>query len=221
MEETLLLMRTAGYSPRIVVDAGANVGNWTQMVRPIFPEASFHLIEAQTACVARLRELVARTPTITLHAVAVSEPGISRVRMLGGGDAGTGTGAWVAAPGESAQDEAEYPAATLDELLAGRITPADRCLLKLDLEGHESKALAGAERLLAAVEAVLTEVQFYDINCVGRPVFTDMINLLRARGFELYDFAALSPRPRDMRLRQGDAVFVRKHSSLLAECSWD
>ena len=93
-------------------------------------------------------------------------------------------------------------------------------LLKLDLEGHEAVALRGAARLLAVVEVVVSEVQFFPISDNGRPVFADMAGLLRGRGFELYDFACLAPRPRDLRLRMGDVVFARRDSSLLADRSW-
>jgi hypothetical protein len=49
--------------------------------------------------------------------VAVAEPGLCRVRLIGGGD-GTSTGAFVALPHESEPDEVSAPATTLDELLA-------------------------------------------------------------------------------------------------------
>ena len=67
----------------------------------------------------------------------------------------------------------------------------------------------------------MTELQFYEINDNGRPIFADMLNFLRERGFQLYDFACLSQRPRDMRLRMGDVVFVRRDSPLLADRSWE
>ena len=197
------------------------MGAWTRMVHPIFPTAEFHLIEPQPACAEALQDLVRRMPRLTFHSVAVTEPGITLVRMIGGGEKGGGTGAWVARPGEMAPGEVECPATTLDALLADRIARADRALLKLDLEGHEVPALQGASRLLQAVEVVLTELQFYEINDNGRPIFADLLNLLRERGFELYDFACLSQRPRDMRLRVGDVVFVRRDSPLLIDRSWE
>lgn len=220
-DEALILMRNLGYSPRVIVDAGANVGDWTRMARSIFPKAHFHLIEPQPACVKPLKRLLHSAEGLTYHAVALTKPGTSRVRMIGGGDAGGGTGAWIARPGERALGEVECPATTLDALLADRVTRKDRALLKLDLEGHEIAALTGGERVLISVEVVLTELQFYEINNNGFPVFSDMIRFLGDRGFELYDFASLSQRPRDMRLRMGDVVFVRKDSPLVADRSWE
>jgi len=41
MGDALRLMRAAGYAPRVVVDAGANVGEWSTLASAIFPEARF------------------------------------------------------------------------------------------------------------------------------------------------------------------------------------
>lgn len=132
-------------------------------------------------------------------------------------------GDFVAKQNESSDGtgEIECQAATLDALFAGRVELADRALLKLDLENHEIPALRGASRLLESVEVILTELQFFEINNNGRPVFTDFVDFLQEHGFNLYDFACLSPRPRDMRLRQGDVIFVRRDSELVADHSWD
>lgn len=223
VDEALLLMRNQGYDPQVVIDGGANIGTWTQMVLPIFPHSEFHLIEPQPACALTLQAMEQQIPKLHFHPFVLSESGITHVRMIGGGEKGGGTGAFVAKEGETADGlgEIEVPAITLDDLLADRVSRADRALLKLDLEGHEIPALNGATRLLQSVEVILTELQFYEINANGRAVFADYLDFLRERGFELYDFACLSQRPRDMRLRMGDVIFVRRDSTLLADRSWE
>src|SRR5262249_12223446 len=126
-----------------------------------------------------------------------------------------------ARPGETGSGELHCPATTLDALLADRLTRADRTLLKLDLEGHELPALRGAARVLDVVEVIVTEAQFFEINDNGRPCFADVLDCLRARHSALYDIAALSPRPRDHRLRLGDAIFAHDTSPLLSDRSWE
>ena len=51
--------------------------------------------------------------------------------------------------------------------------------------------------------------------------FTELLLWLRDAGFVPYDFAALAARRRDHRLRNGDAIFVRRDSPLLSDASWD
>jgi FkbM family methyltransferase len=217
MQDTLSILHKAGFVPRVVVDAGANVGAWTAICCSIFPGAIYHLIEPQADYERVLRSLVAELPGSEFHPVAVTEPGVRSVRMLGTGS----SGAWVAMEGESANDAIVYPATTLDEILASRVSIEDRALLKLDLECHELPALLGASRLLSVVEVVLVEVEFYSVNDHNRPTFSDVFEFFRENGFELYDIASLSHRARDMRLCMGDVVFVRRNSSLLSDRLWD
>ncbi len=216
MEGTLQSLRRMAYQPRIIIDAGANQGNWTRMAMRLFPEARIHLIEPQPACHEVLRSLVEGHAKLTLHECALTRPGISSVRMTGLG--GDGSGAWVLAEGESAAETIECPASTLDELFAGKFSSEHRCLLKLDMERHEWTALQGAERLLESVEVIITEVQFFGLNSF--PVFADILDRVRESDFDLFDIAALAPRLRDGRLRSGDVVFVRRGSPLTLDVIW-
>lgn len=215
MRDALLLLRQMGYSPRVIVDCGANMGQWTRMARAVFPESVVHLVEPQPACADALEPFARRIGRAQVHAVAVTAPGVNRVRMLGGG-----TGAWIPPAGSEEPDGRDCPATTLDELFADTIEAADRVLLKLDLEGHEIAALRGADRLLDVVEVVVAEFQLFEIGGNGLPGFSDLLRFLEERRYTLFDIACLSGRPRDHRLRMGDAVFVRTGSPLLADEAW-
>jgi FkbM family methyltransferase len=220
MGDALTLLWRAGYRPATVIDCGANCGQFAGLVTTIFPDVTLHLIEPQAYCWPVLERLVRERGKAHLHRVAVTEPGVARVRMHRGGSEG-GTGAFVVAAGELFGADLEPDAASLDQLFGSIIESNDRTLLKLDIEGHELPALHGAVGLLEAVEVVLSEVRFFDINGAGRPSFDDIAAFLTARGFQLYDFATLGPRPRDKRLRLGDAIFVRRDSPLAADVGWE
>jgi FkbM family methyltransferase len=223
MGETLEWLQSSGYAPRVVIDAGANVGDWTRLASAIFPHAVYHLVEPQPECHPHLEALAGRMQDGRLHAVAVSEPGVRSVHMVG---ANGSSGAWVS-PGP-AVDSVELPAAILDDIIS--ISPEDRALLKLDLENHELAALRGAAKLLRDVEVVITEVSFYRPSGAAgaaagssswdEPVFADLVAFLRAQNMELYDFAALSSPLGNRRLRMGDAVFIHRDSPLRAVHAW-
>lgn len=220
VEYTLRTMQRLGFTPRVVIDGGANRGQFFSRVRPVFPDAVFHLIEPQPGCVSELETRAARDGgDVRIHCTALSETGVESVRMVGGGEAGGGVGNWVAKPSDNAPGEFVANATTLDELLNEHICLEDRVLLKLDLERHEIVALSGATELVKKVEVILTEVSFYDANDWGGVVFADMVSFLRERGFILYEMASLSGRARDGRLRMGDAVFVRGDSALCRDNS--
>ena len=219
MRETVEMLHAQGYRPRIVIDAGANMGMWSRMAHDVFGDSQFILIEPQPACQPQLREAAAAIGKASVHAVAVSAPGRSRVGLVGGtAEGGTGVGVLEADADVAAEIECE--ATTLDALCAHTIRREDRALLKLDLEWHEMPALEGAPQLLGAVEVIVSESQIFPINDNDRAVFRDLVNLLHAAGFELYDLATMNGRRRDGRLTMVDAVFVRRDSPLAQDRWW-
>lgn len=213
MEAALRQLHQSGYRPRVVIDCGANRAQWFGIASSVFADSEFHLIEAQRECWPALDTAAARRGRTQVHRTAVTAPGATSVRMHRGGDE-ISTGAFVMTGAEPYDVDVNAPATTLDALFASRMQPGDRALLKLDIEGHEIHALSGAASLLHHVEVVVSEVQFFDVNGSGRPVFGDVMAFLEARGFALFDFASLSSRLRDQRLWLGDAVFIRRGSPL-------
>lgn len=219
MSETLRLLARNGFAPATIIDAGANVGDWSRLARGIFPDAMIHMIEPQAGCAEELRSLAASEDAMRFHNVAITRPGVTKVSMAGGGPLSKSTGAWVMEYTDPSPDMQLANATTLDELFTA-VTPQP-ILLKLDLEGHEMAALEGAENLLRRVEVVVSEVSLFDVNNSGRPLFPDVLAFLKAGSFELYDLASMSARQRDGRLRQADAVFVRTDSALSADHAWE
>lgn len=221
VDECLQRMKKFGYEPALVVDVGANHGQFHRLIQPVFPDARYHLIEPQPACANSLRHLTEMNHRVQYHSLALTEPGIPLVRLLGGGGCRGSTGAYVAMSGEFAPDEIQVQSTTLDELWSKRIEDGERALLKLDVESHELSVLLGSVATLGRIEVVLVEVSFFDVENRGAPGVLALAEFLEHHGFALYDIASLAGRPRDMRLRMGDLIFVRKDSTLCADNSWE
>lgn len=217
IEHCLARLVVHGFEPGQVIDGGAHHGAFALAAHGLFPRARVAMIEPQPACRAAL-EALAALHGFAFHPYALSDrPGT--VRMICG--TAPDTGAHLAWPNQVAQprDVVEtVTAKTLDELFASGGDGAERTLLKLDLQGHELLALRGAIRTLQHVEVVITEVSFYQV--AGAPKASEMIGFFDTSGFDLFDVAALAGRGRDDRLRQGDLVFVKRGSPLLADTAW-
>jgi FkbM family methyltransferase len=204
-----------GYQPAQIIDGGAHLGAFALEASAIFPAAVVHLVDPQPACRAPLETLAAQRG-FSFHPYALSStPGTVSMICTELPDSGALLGH---SPTRAGQEEVDVEATTLDNLFSAACKPSDRTLLKLDLQGHELPALEGASRLLGSVEVVLVEVPFF--GDVGQPTVADIIGFFRRSGFDLFDVASLSGRPRDNRLREGDFIFVRHDSPILADAAW-
>ncbi len=212
IEVTLRGMRDRGFSPGLVIDAGAHLGSFSLAAKEIFPAARFHLVEPQPACTQALTALCAREGFI-FHECALAERA-GRIDLSRADTPNTGVHVRPDGGGETVS----IVARTLDGLFADVISRGSRVLLKLDLQGYELHALRGATNVLPHIEAILTEVSFFAQTY--EPSIAELLAFLDAAGFELYDVAALAGRTRDNRLRQGDFVFIRKGSELLKDGQW-
>lgn len=216
IDETLIGLRRRGFCPTRIVDGGANVGDFSRRANATFPEAGIEMIEPQPACRDALIRL-ADARNFMFHPVALvspSESGKSIALNVAPGEVTTGAHISM----QPAETSVDVAAATLDEVLESRIGADDRVFIKLDLQGYELAALAGGDRTLERTEAILTEVSFF-AQAYEPPIAT-LIAFLEQRDFVLYDVAALNARSRDGRARQGDFLFVRRTSQLLADTRW-
>ncbi|HSG32961.1 MAG TPA: FkbM family methyltransferase [Sphingomonadaceae bacterium] len=216
IDETLALIARRGFAPRVVIDGGANVGDFARLARRVFgAEPEIHLFEPQPACQPSLESL-ARDPRVHLHAVALGAAEGGKL-ALAIDPLGVTTGAHIA-PSGSGVATVSVGVATLDALFESRLERSDRVLLKLDLQGWELEALKGATKSLPRVEVVLIEVSLYAQ--AYEPPISAIVGFLDNAGFELHDIASLSGRFRDNRARQADLLFVNRRSDLCSDTSW-
>jgi FkbM family methyltransferase len=147
---------------KVVVDVGANRGDWTAAILKLSrPDAAFAfepnpaLFEALQA---RLEPLGvrciqaaagARAGVASLHVEAQTE--LSSIRALS--PRGRRIHGIEAAPTRHVQ----VPVVALDEELGG-VDPIS--LLKLDVQGYEDEVIAGARRVLARTRCLVTEVMY-------------------------------------------------------------
>jgi len=216
IDETLVGLRQRGFRPTCIVDGGAHLGHFARRAGALFPEAAIHMIEPQPACREALTRL-SRARGYFFHEAALVSPAQDGKPIglnITPGEATTG--AHVAT--QRCETSLDVATTTLDALLPGLAGADERLFLKLDLQGYELEALAGGERTLGRTEAILTEVSFFAQSY--EPPIAVLVDHLARRDFVLYDVAALSARARDGRARQGDFLFVRGTSPLLADAGW-
>jgi FkbM family methyltransferase len=215
IEETLLSLGNRGYLPKIVIDGGANVGEFAQLARNSFPYVTVHMIEPQPAC-AKILQQLDRKPEYIFHPVGLSS-GREDQLTLAVDLNGVTTGAHIVL-GQTDQSTCKVAAASLDQLFAHMLLKQDRALLKLDLQGFELEALKGAGQVLKVLEVLLVEVSFFAQ--AYEPPASRLIRLLDDHDFELQDVASISARRRDNRAQQADFLFIKRSSPLMMDNGW-
>ncbi len=220
IDDALMSIKALGYDPKIVIDGGANLGEFSRFALRIFPDAQVHAIEPQPGCLPNLERLkLEYLDRLEIHIVAIGSIEQDGAQLLFVSDpAGTSTGAHVAPNTPSDCPTLNVLCRSLDSLFADVLEPTSRAFLKLDLQGYELHALRGARGVLKNVEVILCEVSFFAQ--AYEPAIATLITYLDEQEFDLYDIATLSARARDDRPRQGDFVFVRRSSPLLLDKAW-
>ncbi|MEO1009047.1 MAG: FkbM family methyltransferase [Planctomycetota bacterium] len=193
----------------LFVDAGANVGAYTVLAGAV-AGADVVSCEPVPSTFSKLQRNVAanmlQDRVTACHTAVGRKPG--ECRMTSGRDAMN----HVVAEGEAASDVVTVPVSRIDDLV-----PAGRArMMKMDVEGFEREALAGAERLLseASLLAVLIEM-----NGAGRRYGVEDAELdetLRKAGLApaTYDPVERALTPASTFGSRGNTLYVRESEEL-------
>jgi FkbM family methyltransferase len=192
-----------------VLDVGGNVGEFAELARITWPDARVTSFEPVPPCARENRRRAAGRWWVEECALS-SHAGRSTIRVcLNQPSAST-----MQEPGTTRRDrfgivdefeELEVPVRTLDEF---ELVAGGRCLVKIDVEGHELEVLAGGESLLRSVECVVLEVNQDPGVFLGAPPPAVVDSELRQYGLYFAGVLAVQLDPRGS-VVQFDGVWRR------------
>ncbi len=211
--ERLKHMKSLGFSPQVVFDCGAFIGEWTLQASRIFASAQFVLIEPNKMITDQTRARVAEIrPEVILLEVAVGDARKSAHLNVWADEQ-------VPMDGSSLLGHAHGDPASKIEI---EVLPLDVIsetyglrpdLLKLDLQGSELSALKGARDVLTKVELVIVEFGCLEAY-VERATPRDLMDMMYENDFRLYDIVDAIYRPYDGTLAGGDFFFIKRDHPL-------
>jgi FkbM family methyltransferase len=205
----------AGYQIDLVLDVGANTGQYAQLLREggyrgkivsFEPLASAHQELIQNS---RSDPSWVIAPKVAIGAEAgeavihVSENSVSSslLPML--------PRHLSAAPESRYQSTEIVTVAPLDLVARDHIDLSSRIYLKADTQGYEGQVLKGASLTLGKARVIQLELSLLPLYS-GQPLFVDMIEKLRGLGFELFSVLPGFTEPGTGRLLQFDGIFTRR-----------
>lgn len=205
-----------GFSPHLVIDAGAAHGTWTLECLGVFPNASYLMIDPLPANATALQSVCDSNRNVRYWQGALGgEAGRMPIFEHGDQSSFHASGGFS---GASRMVEVD----TLDGLLPrlGLASGPERStLLKIDVQGFELEVLKGAEATLANTGLLLIEVstqRVYD----GGALAHDVISHLGSRGFGIFDVSSYVTRPLDDQLCQMDLILAPIEGALMNRKGW-
>ena len=218
MREFVEDVRTRGFSPRGIIDVGTNRGDWTRMALQIFPDTHVIMIEPQAEMAAPLEALCRENANVSLvKAGAGREPG-QLLQTIWEDLAGSSFLPPEDATLQKNGKQRLTPVVTIDSVLTDH-SGFHPDFVKLDIQGFELQALAGAPSVFSRAELLLLEVSLYAF-MTGQPTARDVITFMGDRGYEIYDFPGFLRRPFDGALGQMDIAFVKKNGFFRSSNEW-
>ena len=190
-----------GLSVGTVIDIGASNGQWSQMVRPFFPDAQYLLVEAQRVHEQELKDHVTRHPGS--HYVLKAAGKAPGTIFFDAAEAFAGQ----AVTENSRAGLIEVPVTTIDHEIA-RLSLPGPYLIKFDVHGFELAILRGAQKALADTSLIVMECYNFEI-APESLMFYDMCRWFHDRGFRVADMSEPLWRPYDNALWQMDIFFQR------------
>jgi FkbM family methyltransferase len=211
-------VRARGFAPRGIIDVGANRGDWTRMALQMFPDARVIMIEPQVEMVAPLEALCREKSNVSVvKAGAGSEPG-QLLQTIWEDLAGS---SFLPPEDVTLQKKGRQrltPVVTIDSVLAEH-SGFQPDFVKLDIQGFELKALAGATSIFGRTELLILEASLFAFTA-GQPTAREVITFMGDRGYEIYDLPGFLRRPLDGALGQMDIAFVKRSGFFRKSNQW-
>jgi FkbM family methyltransferase len=208
MIQHLFNLRKLGYVPDTILDIGACLGEWTNMCRGVYPDASFYLFEP--IAYPELERVKQHMPrTIVFHALlddTTRDVDWYEKRNTGDSMFRERT------PNYKDCVPVKKTTIPLHELIDPYLPLMNRVMIKIDRQGAEIPILRGAGDILQKTDFILLEIPFFGQYNEGVPGFLEHIRYMDEIGYVPFDL--LDHHYVKDYLIQVDVLFVSKRHPL-------
>ncbi|HST02681.1 MAG TPA: FkbM family methyltransferase [Usitatibacter sp.] len=215
--EGRVLALLAGRAPRVVLDVGANRGDWSRMAEGLLPQAVIHAFEIVPDTFRTLSQNVAGKPRIVPHPLGLADTEGDIEVFFAEGRSEIATCVTGVSESIHGYSPPRVPArVTTGDLFCEREGIERIDFLKLDVEGFEPNVLRGFARMLQGGHICAMQFEYGYGNVVSRFLLRDYYELLAPLGMRIGKIYPRSVEFRDYDLRREDFLgpnFLAVHAS--------
>ena len=202
----------AGVEPKIVIDVGANAGQFAVAANKLYPGATIYPIEPDPRVADLLQKNVGKAIAKNVMITAVGDlPGIAQFHVNRDPQVSSllklGADRIESFPNSDVIEQINVPVNTLDTLFSTIILDGP-ILLKIDAQGFEDRVIRGASQLLKRVSWILIEVSFSKLY-EDEKDFISIYRLLQTYGYEFVRPMNFHISPKTGDIIEMDALFKR------------
>jgi FkbM family methyltransferase len=201
-------LKTIGFTPKHIVDIGANHGTWTREVLTHFPEAFYTLLEPQHWLKKSFQDILDANSKVQFYPVgAGKEEGSFQFTIVGRDDSCS----FRYTPEEAKAagfEQIEIPVVTLNGLLSESKLPTPD-IIKIDAEGLDIEVLKGASNFFGETEIFMVEVGIFNKSFDNS--FLKMINFMDVKGYRLFEITDINRPFQPQVLWLAELVFIKKN----------
>ena len=200
-----------GYEFKVIIDIGANEGQFAMKIGAVFPNSKIYCFEPLKKAFEQLKSTFSSNTRIVVHNLGLGEvneerqifrneysPSSSILEMLD-----LHKSNFDYAVNTTAE---EISIRKLDGIFPGEI--GKPLLIKIDVQGYEMHVLKGGESVINQADVIIIETSFYHLY-KDQPLFEDIYDYLKCRGFRYAGNVEQLVSPADQKILQADAVFIK------------
>lgn len=205
-------IKAMGFTPKHIIDVGANHGTWTRETLKYFPNAYYTLIEPQEWLKPSLQDILDTNSKISFNAVGAGAQSGSFMFTIVNRDDSCSFRYTEEEAKTAGFKQVEIPIVTLNEMVAKNIALPFPDLVKIDAEGLDIEVLEGASDLMGKTEVFLVEAALFckefDNNLLK------MVNYMDKKGYSLFEITDLNRPFKPQVLWLVELAFVKKDGIL-------
>jgi FkbM family methyltransferase len=188
--ELRIIKKISSLKPAVVIDGGANTGNYSELLVKNIPTANIYALEPVKSTFVELEKKLANHPTVHLINKGLYKENVEKEIHLFPSDKHSSI--YTIEGMKNDLDKSTTISLTAGDLFAQEYQITSIDFLKLDVEGAEYDALLGFEKMLSAGKIRAIQFEYGYINISTKKLLIDFYQIFEKYGYQVGKIFPLS-----------------------------